>query len=346
MNYTRGMAAAAQLCALAVIAIMCVFPVENNDVFINLKTGEYILEHRALPATDPFSFTAGDQPWVNHEWLSILLLFLTYKAGGLNLLILLKAFMIVLSFGVILREAGRWSGNSWLLPFLVLLTGYAASDRFIIRMHIFNNLLLAVYLAALLRWRDRGGRGLWLPVITLAWVNLHSGAIVAPLLMVVVMAGDWLQRLAEGKFSPARREPERYSFRQGLIALALHVPALCLTPYGYKTVLYPLQQASWDIYRHYVFEWMRVYSPFYIQMPVFKAFLAVAAVLVGAFIVNWRRLRISDLGLAAVGLVMGASAVRFMDILALIALAVTARQLASMNWAHGRDRFRLYHQTA
>ena len=40
----------------------------DGDVSWHVATGEWILRHQAVPATDPFSFTAGGQPWVAMEW--------------------------------------------------------------------------------------------------------------------------------------------------------------------------------------------------------------------------------------------------------------------------------------
>ncbi len=38
-------------------------PILNDgDTLWQIRTGAWILDHRAIPATDPFSFTAGDRP--------------------------------------------------------------------------------------------------------------------------------------------------------------------------------------------------------------------------------------------------------------------------------------------
>ena len=49
--------------------------VTDPDVWWHLRTGQLILHDHAVPHTDPFSFTRFGQPWVNHEWLSDLLLY-------------------------------------------------------------------------------------------------------------------------------------------------------------------------------------------------------------------------------------------------------------------------------
>ena len=40
----------------------------DGDVSWHIATGQWILDHRAIPGTDPFSFTWAGKPWVPIEW--------------------------------------------------------------------------------------------------------------------------------------------------------------------------------------------------------------------------------------------------------------------------------------
>ena len=42
----------------------------DGDVSWHIATGQWILDHRAIPHTDPFSFTWAGKPWVPIEWLA------------------------------------------------------------------------------------------------------------------------------------------------------------------------------------------------------------------------------------------------------------------------------------
>jgi hypothetical protein len=59
------------------------------DVFWHLRAGEEILRTRGLPAQDPFSYTSTI-PWMNHEWLSHVLLALVFRAAGFAGLVVLQ----------------------------------------------------------------------------------------------------------------------------------------------------------------------------------------------------------------------------------------------------------------
>ena len=43
---------------------------QDSDSFWQIKIGQWILDHRALPYTDFYSFTRPRQPWVSTPWLS------------------------------------------------------------------------------------------------------------------------------------------------------------------------------------------------------------------------------------------------------------------------------------
>jgi len=42
----------------------------DGDVSWHIATGQWIIDHRAIPHTDPFSFTWYGRPWVPIEWLA------------------------------------------------------------------------------------------------------------------------------------------------------------------------------------------------------------------------------------------------------------------------------------
>src|SRR5689334_2873267 len=42
----------------------------DGDVSWHIATGQWILDHRAIPNADPFSFTWFGKPWVPIEWLA------------------------------------------------------------------------------------------------------------------------------------------------------------------------------------------------------------------------------------------------------------------------------------
>ncbi len=80
----------------------------DSDTLWQIRAGEWILDHRAIPATDPFSFTAGDRRWFSHEWLAETLMALAYRAGGLKGVMVLAAAASGLTAGVLLHHLRRF----------------------------------------------------------------------------------------------------------------------------------------------------------------------------------------------------------------------------------------------
>ena len=54
--------------ALVVAFLLGSFKITDNDLWIHLKSG-WQIEQVGVPTTDSFSFTTGDKPWVNLNWL-------------------------------------------------------------------------------------------------------------------------------------------------------------------------------------------------------------------------------------------------------------------------------------
>src|SRR3982751_3726706 len=54
----------------------------DGDVSWHIATGQWIIDHRAIPHTDPFSFTWAGKPWVPIEWLAEVFYAAAYRLGG------------------------------------------------------------------------------------------------------------------------------------------------------------------------------------------------------------------------------------------------------------------------
>src|SRR5260370_4890421 len=77
--------------------------VSDNDTWWHLKTGQWMLQHRALPVPDPFAYTtylhkptlpgeAASRDFnLTHEWLAQILFYLAYAGGGYGGPVLLRS---------------------------------------------------------------------------------------------------------------------------------------------------------------------------------------------------------------------------------------------------------------
>src|SRR5687768_10146322 len=65
----------------------------DPDLWGHLRFGLDILHDGALPARDPYSFTA-DRPWINHEWAAEVLTAIAFRMAGPGGLVGLKVAVI------------------------------------------------------------------------------------------------------------------------------------------------------------------------------------------------------------------------------------------------------------
>jgi hypothetical protein len=175
----------ASIVTAAVVFCLVLFlpPLLNDgDTLWQIRAGEWILDHRAIPHTDPFSYTAAGHRWFAHEWLAEVLLALAYRAARWRGVLALAALASALTFGLLARHLRRFMPT---LPAVLLVIVAAAllAPSWLARPHLLALPCMEVWCAGLVLARARGQAPslALLPVMTL-WANLH-GSFMAGLLL-------------------------------------------------------------------------------------------------------------------------------------------------------------------
>ena len=142
--------------------------------------------HHAIPSTDVLSFTASGQPWI-YPIVSGLLFYIIFLAGGYTLLSVLGAVACMGTTALLLR---RGIGDGALaivaLPRIAARTGPRAE--------MFTAILFAAFLSLLWEYFTTGRARLWLlPVLMVAWVNLHLGFVAGFALIAGYIACELLE---------------------------------------------------------------------------------------------------------------------------------------------------------
>lgn len=177
-------------CLIFIVAHRALF---DLDIWLHLKTGEFILQNKIIPSQDIFSFTLKEKPWVDHEWLFQALSSFIYSKWQAEGLILLQCYVIILCFFVLFLM-GQRSIKSYLeVAVFILVAAYASMSRFNIRPDIFSMLFFALCLYLLRFHIDKKGIWLLLPIQVL-WVNLHGYFFLGPLLVSLFILAEFLRR--------------------------------------------------------------------------------------------------------------------------------------------------------
>lgn len=217
--------------ALAFLAAsLGLHPVVTPDFWWHLASGRWVLEHGRAPRTDPFTYTSATHEWINLQWLGDALLALAYRGVGAEGLVLLKAATLGATAWLLFRAIRSMGASVAAGGVAVGLALLASAERTLMRPEIISYLLLAITLL-LVEIGGRGRRWAWMALVglTAVWVNLHSLAFLAP---VVIALRSVAGRFA-GDFEPR-------AARAGLATAVVAAVALLINPYGWAAWTFPL----------------------------------------------------------------------------------------------------------
>lgn len=164
--------------------------VADPDVWWHLRSGEWILQHWAVPQTEPFSCFGAGKPWAAYSWLFEVIIFQLFQRLGLVGLVVYSTAMVALITAAMYRLIQRLQAD---FSLAVLLTFVAASilyQLFTPRPWLFSILFFALELDLLMQARKMGKiKGmLWLPVLFALWANVHIQFIYGLVVLGIVLA--------------------------------------------------------------------------------------------------------------------------------------------------------------
>jgi hypothetical protein len=175
--------------------------VRSVDAFWHLAAGRWMLDHGELLRHDPFRFTSGGAAWVDHEWGFQLLVAAVERAGGIPAIVAARAALLAALAALLWTLARRRGAPAAAAAAITLVVTLGVRGRFFVRPEVASICLLAVLLALL--EAGRGGRRYSLaavPLLAVVWVNLHPGALVAPMVVLAYLVG-WRSSSRRGNAS-------------------------------------------------------------------------------------------------------------------------------------------------
>ncbi len=198
--------------------------VSDPDLPWQLASGRWIVQHHQIPSTDVFSYTATGAPWIYPAGAE-LIFYGVYALGGFALLSWLGALICVGTVALLLRRGSVFTAAVAVLALPLI------ADRTVPRAEMFTVLLFAAYLSLLWENFQTGRARLWwLPVLMLAWVNLHLGFIAGLALIVGFFGLD----IAELLFGRARRSAALQRLKRAVPWYAATFAATLVNPWGWK----------------------------------------------------------------------------------------------------------------
>ena len=144
----------------------------DGDVSWHIATGQWILDHRAIPHTDPFSFTWAGKPWVPIEWLAEVMLAGAYRLAGYGGVAALVTAALIALHGAVYINARRWLRMA-LLPLVAM--DFVLIPMMLARPHVLAWPLIAWWTWLMLRAREHDrAPPLAAALLMVVWANLHG----------------------------------------------------------------------------------------------------------------------------------------------------------------------------
>lgn len=166
----------------AFLALLLVLPLSlgsspllfnDGDVSWHVAAGNWIIDHRGVPAADPFSFTFAGKPWVAYEWLSEVIYAGAWRLAGYSGLAavatLVLAGLHLVVAGEMRRWIAPWAVGAALIGLYVVLVPFTLA-----RPHLLTWPLLALWVVILTRSREREeAPPIAAALLMASWANLH-----------------------------------------------------------------------------------------------------------------------------------------------------------------------------
>jgi len=236
LRWLQLLTLACLLGAVGVNALNLKLSVLDLDMGWHLRTGDWIVQHAAVPHNGLFTWTAADRPWAAYSWGYEVMLSRAYAWFGLVGMGLYGTLLTVGVLYAIYWMARRLSGNFWIACLVAVLTCATFLFAMNPRPVFFSMMLFCVTLTLLLEASHTGREKLlyWLPLVFLLWANLHIQFVYGLFTVGLFVAVNLAQKLAEALgWKPAWLQPSNISPSTLVLVFAACFIATCIGPYSF-----------------------------------------------------------------------------------------------------------------
>jgi len=165
----------------------------DPDFGWHLKMGEIILSHAGVPDTDPFSYTMSTFGFIDHEWMTNLIIALVYKNFGIGALALIYlAISFFALFISLTNPISRKSAEGRIRVLKMIIPGVLGISLMLpffgVRPQVESWLFLAIFLRLLMNAKNWSRWRFTTPLLAIIWTNLHGSFPLILFSMGIVLA--------------------------------------------------------------------------------------------------------------------------------------------------------------
>ncbi len=323
------------------IALALTYNFLDPDFGWHVKSGELILQ-RGIPYQDWYTYTMPTFAWINHEWLMDIGMYKALQVVGFRGVQLL--FLLVFTAGFFVIKKKRWPLWAWALPVFL---AYMATIEFLgVRPQLFTALFVAILIALVEKFLEVNSKVIWwVPLLFLAWVNLHASFFGGLFILCVILACELFKKTPLKNFWILKNfnyqeKPWRpIGVLAGVTAISLLVTFI--NPYGIR-IYEELFRTIGDGYlKFHIAEWFPlVFTGF---KPLISLYIGVV---VGCGLVFYRRLAFNHLVLSAVFLLLSLSSIRYFLLFAIVAIPLLVESALQFYQIINRQKLKIVFASA
>lgn len=236
---------------LLLIFIMAVRMPMDSDMWWHLKAGEETLTTGQVYRIDTFSSTRSGQHWINHSWLSQVLMAALLRIGNFPALSIWVALCAVISMGLVYMQM---EGHPLLRSAILILAALVSSVVWSPRPQILSLVLLALlcWITNNFRQNKKWTNLVVIPFLFTLWGNLHGGYVLGLIYLGAFIAGEFLDKIL------FQNTDEGLSWKEiGLVALAAGAGIIfvLVNPFGWEMWKIPFSTIGVETLQNLINEW-------------------------------------------------------------------------------------------
>jgi hypothetical protein len=234
------------------------FILADPDLWGHILFGKEIFLSGSIPGVDPYSYTAYGHAWINHEWISEVLMWITFNTFGSPGLLIGKMFIGIIVVSIILIICFNRKVSYLSYGIVGVASVFIISPGFMVRPHLVTFLCASLFFMVIYFYIEKRKNILWLlPLIMIFWVNSHGGFIIGAGILPVIFLLEYLNCHLKLKDITHLRKFVTW----GLLTEA----AVLINPYGYNllifiydTITLPRSISEWEPVTLFDFSYLRL----------------------------------------------------------------------------------------
>ncbi len=241
---------------LGFTTLILLFTHTGFDYFWHKKAGEIMMNEKRILTVDLFSWTAYQKPWISHEWLSEIILYLYHIIfKGHSITLYCGTFLLILYFFLYMTNKKAMLKNVRFTIIWFFLSTFMIGGSIAPRPQMISYVLLAITLFLLYQKKnDENNKTIYLlPIVSIIWANVHGGSSNLPYLLSLIFFLSSMISINQEKIeSKSQTKKQTISF---LIVTILSFLAITINPHGIKLLTYPYENMQDSFMLNTIQEW-------------------------------------------------------------------------------------------